>query len=169
MKKLLNFSFIIALLGVVGILLFLCPSVKIANQFEGEIQINLFQATFGGAFLISSSKIDSMINLNTCPGLIVALIFAIVGVCLSLAKFKCKWVNLLSFPFYLTAGILAAFAAPMVEKASKMRSVGTLVKTYENLGGAIAVSVIFCVLAAFALLDFLFSVAKPKPKQQETY
>lgn len=151
------------LLGIMTILFYLIPAVKVEpfGQAPFAINMNLFTATFGGT--ISLNFPGGNYGLLPCGGLVVAFCLGIVGILLTFAKCKIKFATLFAFPFYLTAGILVACTGGLVASVNHFVVESTL--SYTMIGGAITVATFFCILAFFALVDFITTIAKPKQQQ----
>ena len=163
MKKYITFANFMVLLGIMTILFYLIPavSIKAADMDIYSTNVNLFIATFGGSFSISFSEtVTNSYSLVACGGLIVAFFLGIVGIVLTFLKRKIKIANLFAFPFYLTAGILVACTVPLINSVNS----GTIsfFLSYSLAGGAITVMTFWFILAFFALIDFIASIAKPK-------
>lgn len=162
MKKIVTFSNFMVLLGIMTILFYLIPAVTIAANGEArDTAVNLFTATFGGAFTIDLQVIKLSYNLQASAGLVVAFVLGLVGILFSIAKVKVKYANLIACPFYLASGILVAFSSQLVFNANANVGIPNTF-TYSMAPGAITVATFFCILGGFALIDFIASVAKPK-------
>ena len=170
MKKFLTFSNFMVLLGIMTIFFYFIPAVKIAphDYAQNAINVNLFQATFGGPFSIHYLLVTKAYHLNACGGLIVGFILGLVGILLTCAKMKVKIANLFALPFYTAAGVLVICTAALVRNANANNGIPNYF-SYTILGGAITVGVFFFILAFLALVDFIATVAKPKQQQPSAY
>ena len=157
------------LIGIMTIFFYFIPAVTVAiNGTPQYVNINLFTATFGGAIKIPNYTAEPLpYNLVPCGGLIVGFILGIVGILLTCAKIKVKIANLFALPFYVAAGVLVLCAAPLVTYTNG--GIVSFILNYKIIGGAITVGVFFCILAFFALVDFVAMVAKPKQQQPSAY
>lgn len=165
MKKFVTFSNFMVLLGIMTILFYLIPAITITPNGETvNTSVNLFGATFGCSFTIAVKALPTQ-SFEACGGLISAFFLGIVGIVLTFLKSKNRLATLLAFPFYTAAGVLVCCAANL---------------TYQHLsnpfyfhtslaGGAITVATFWLILAFFALVDFILTIAKPKQPVNPAY
>lgn len=162
MKKLLKFNNLIGLLGIINVLLFLTPCFEIKDKLGNYLGwVNLFTGTFGGNFGFASYPDYRFV---LCAGLLVSFIFAIVAILLCFVRNKMKLASLLACPLFITAGVLTCCANRLIYYANINVSMGTAF-TVNDYPWLIVIGVIFFVLAAFTLIDFIIAVAKPKQKE----
>lgn len=160
MKKLLSFNNLIAVLGAIVILLFLTPCylIKFADSVQ-VVNLNLFQATFG----TNLGSVDAA-WIVSCSGLIVAFVFIIVGIVLSIARNFIKGMTLIASPLFITAGILYFCSEGMIRSANYNVGIG-IGRTIYIQGWPVAIGVVLCLIGIFACVDGLMSISKPKQKE----
>lgn len=164
MKKIITFSNFMVLLGIMTILFYLIPAVHIGvnGQTQYVTDVNLFTATFGGPFTMKY-PVAQTFALQANGGLITAFILGILAIIATALKCKFKFATLIAFPFYVASGVLVACTAGLV--TSSNYDILPTHFNYSILGGAITVATFFCILAFFALVDFVSTIAKPKQQQ----
>ena len=158
MKKFVTFSNFLVLLGIMTIFFYFIPAVNIYRDSVYNTNVNLFTATFGGPFVIYGQTKA----LLPCGGLIVGFFLAIAGIILTFLKCKIKFATLLAFPFYIAAGVLVACTATLLPAVNLNAGVLAPQFTFNMIGGAVTVCVFWFIIGAFALIDFIATIAKPK-------
>lgn len=159
MKKLLSFNNLIAVFGVIALLLFLTPCYQVKLNDSIQINLNLFQTTFGTN--LAPSDVGWIVS---CGGLIVVFVFVIIGIVTAIARNFVKGVTLLGAPLFITAGIIAFASEGMVRSANYNAGIG-IGRTIYMQGWTIAIGVILCLIGVLALIDGLMSISKPKQKE----
>ncbi len=164
MKKYLTFSNFMVVLGIMTILFYLIPAVRItATTTNTYGDMNLFTATFGGPFSISlNDNVTNNFNLTANGGLIVGFFLGIIGIVLTALRNKIKIANLFAFPFYVAAGVLVACTVDLTRFVNFQNPIPSTGYVYSSLGGSITVCVFWFILAFFAICNFIAAIAKPK-------
>ncbi len=170
MKKYLTFTNFIALFAFITLMLFFTPCIQFVGKFDSKVKvlINLFQASFGTTILNPSGLVKD-VNVYACAGLIIAFVFLVIGILLSIAKNKVKLIGFLASAFYITSGILIACALPLVKNAN-YESIGSVYGTAYRVyyyGWTYAIATLVLLIGVTAFFETIASTAKPKV--QEVY
>jgi len=169
MKKLVTFNNFIFLLAFVMFFLQFAPFIGLQIYLSGDnttISINFFTAAFGGTVLFQDGFNDIYRTFLPCAGLIIAFVFEIIALLLTLSKNKIKIGSLIATPFYITAGILLCLAVTLIKDSSVGISIGqpsSLV--IYSMGTKFAISIMFIILGCFSAIDAIATFSKPKVQQ----
>jgi len=171
LKKYLTFTTIIAIFSFIVLMLFFTPCITLrsASGFsEPDHILSLFKAMFGCTIALpGQNAISDPIKIAPCAGLILAFVFLIIGILLSIAKNKIKLLGFVATAFYITSGILVACAVPLVIASNYgLSQYGTSYKV-GYYGWTIAIATLICFSGLCQFIDCVASFAKPKV--QEVY
>jgi len=168
LKKYLTFTNIIAIFSFAVLMLFFCPCFTFTNKQGGDTPdhyINLFHATFGTK-IPGIAELAADITLTPCAGLIIAFVFLIIGIGLSIAKNRIKYLGFAASAFYITSGVLIACAVPLIVH-SNYGNMSQMYYYFKYFGWAIAIATLICFAGFCQFIDAVASIAKPKV--QEVY